>query len=83
MSKELKIPEELHELMLENQSAVACRNYCITLRFGVKRAIKYGKISQKLKIKFWSTVGELYPETSEGDWGYNYKTRVVKKVKEE
>ena len=79
MNKELKVPKELQELLLESRSAMACRDYCVLLPFGMKKAIKFGKIGEKKRVEFWAKLEELYPEIPESDWVYDYKTKTISK----
>ena len=81
MNKELKVPKELQELLLESRSAMACRDYCVLLPFGMKKAIKFGKIGEKKRVEFWVKLEELYPEISKNVWVYDYTTKTVSKEK--
>jgi hypothetical protein len=68
--KKLKPTQELIDINDEYLSCIGCRDKCIMLVFGTKRAIKYGKRAEKIRRKFWKLSKELYPELSTGGWQY-------------
>ena len=83
MIEDLKVPEEMQDLMLDYRVGIACRDTCVNSLFRTKRAIKYGKDAEKARLKFWKMLGELYPQTTEGRWGYLYEEHIVRKRGEE
>ena len=58
---------------------MACRDYCVLLPFGMKKAIKFGKIGEKKRVEFWAKLEELYPEVSKNVWAYDYTTKTIAK----
>jgi hypothetical protein len=80
---DLKVPEEISDLFLESRAAMQLRDKCITMFFFARKSIYYGKMSAKLSIKAWKMVNDLYPETANGNWEYNYTSKVIKQVKNE
>ena len=76
-AKELEVPEELKELMLEWHVALNCRDKAITSMFNAKRAIYYGKLAERANQKFWRLLHKLHPETTLGRWRYSFETGTV------
>jgi hypothetical protein len=74
MEKELNVPDELVDLMVEWAVCIQCRDECIKSIFKARRAIYYGKLAEKANRKFWKMVNELYPETKTGVWSYSPAT---------
>lgn len=77
MTKELEVPEELKELMLDWKVSIECRDKCIAMVFKAKRAIYYGKLADKANRKFWKKAKDLYPEINEGSWSYNFDSEKI------
>lgn len=75
--KELKVPDEMKDLMLDWLVCSRCRNEAIVSVFRAKRAIYYGKQAEKANIKFWKLVKELHPETITGNWTYSFKKEAL------
>ena len=80
--EELKVPEEMVELMEEYQVFNECRDQCINSFFKAKRAIYYGKQAKKAERKFWSMAYKLYPQVKEsGEWIYRFSAEAILKQK--
>lgn len=77
MTKELKVPDELIELMVEQLANVDCRDSAINSVFRTKTALKYAKEAERLRCKFWKKIHILYPETTCGRWRYDYLTNLI------
>ena len=79
MTEELKVPDELIEVMIAQLANTNCRDSAINLVFRTKTALKYAKEAERLRCKFWKEIHILYPETNCGRWNYDYLTNVVTK----
>lgn len=80
--EELKVPEEMVDLMDEYYTCIKCRNECIRSVFKSKRAIYYGKMAEKARRKFWDMAIDLYPQVKDGTWVYSFDRGAIMKAKE-
>ena len=74
-NKEYSVTEEMQEIFLDYLSANSCKVGCVASVFNTKKAIRYGKLAEKARTKFWQLVYALYPELTEDDVSATYKYR--------
>lgn len=80
----LEVPEELKEIMADYQSALGCRDECVRSVFRAKRAIYYGRIAEKSRMKFWREAERLYPQLSGNhDWKYVWREQRLELKKDD
>ena len=79
MENDLKVPDEMKDLMLDYTVGIQCRNECINSFFRSKRAIQYGKGAEKASQKFWKLAYSLYPEIRGDSWVYIFGENVLRK----
>ena len=75
--KEYQIPAKIEALFIKSQSAERCRDSCICLLFGAKKAIWYGAKAIALNAEAWNNVYELYPELKDVALTYTPLSRKV------
>ena len=83
MEIELKATQELIDLNVEYIAMLGCRDKCIRLVFRTKSAIKYAKLAEKARSKFWRLSVELYPELADGQWCFNAMGGFYEKIKKD
>jgi hypothetical protein len=74
---EYKITEEMKDMFLEYVSAANCRDIAVKTCFFTKTAIKYGKIAEKKRLKFWEMLYDLYPNLKNKELQYNSNNMFV------
>ena len=78
MEEILKPTQELIDIFDEYQACKSCRDSCINLIFGSRKAIKYAKKAEKTHRKFWLLSEKLHPELKSGVWTYHGFDQVYK-----
>lgn len=83
VKKDIEVPEELKDLMLDYTVNLSCRDRCIVSVFKAKRAIFYGKQAEKARIKFWKLAAELFPQTKKGTWHWIFDDEILREAKKD
>lgn len=81
MADKYQVPEETAEIFLEYVSCTNCMDACVKSVFRASRAIKYGKLAEKSRLKFWRQVKQIYPELENKELTYSAEKREVSIVR--
>lgn len=72
------VPQEVKDLFEASDVAEACRDKAIASVWGVKRAIKFGRMAEKYRREAWDKVWALYPELDSDSIGMAFSRRTQK-----
>jgi hypothetical protein len=78
--EDLAVPAEVREMFERAIALTQCRDECIRSVFKARRAIYYAEKAVRTNNEAWRLVKAIWPQTTQGVWGYNHGTMRVYRV---